>query len=181
MSFKAFALISAIFISVESSCSIAQIVVSRSQFGFNDSRTYFMGFTGNGLNDSIEVGIPSADSAQTFDFRSIYYSYSCVSRWSNDTTTIEAKQKFVNADDIQLEVKPWDSQQQADSVFSFFSSHSGITSDTLFYHGEEDRTFLSDSIVLKNPLPFFIFPLRLNSQWSDTSSAYVAGAMQKVI
>lgn len=78
----------------------AQLSVSRRQFGFNNSQSYSNAFTGNGLNDSLSVGVPNSDSAQIFDLRSIYYTYSCPSAWSEDTTTVEAKQRFAGANEI---------------------------------------------------------------------------------
>ncbi len=143
-------------------CAQAQITVNRTNYGFNDSRFYFTGTTL--ATDSIDVGVPNTDLAQVFDFRSVYFDQSYPGQWSEDTTPL-----FSGANEIQVDLSSsLNTGNGVDTTPTFYSTSNGNGFDTLLYYGFGNPA-QTESAALEHPIPFFIFPMTLGSQWSGTA------------
>jgi hypothetical protein len=145
----------------------AQITVNRTDYGFNDSRFYFTGATH--AADSIDVGAPNADSAQVFDFRSVYFDQSYSAQWSEDTVPL-----FSGANEIQIDLSSSPNMGNGvDTTPTFYSTSNGSGFDSLLYYGFGNPAF-TESAALEHPIPLFIFPMTLGSQWSGTAIGSLA-------
>ncbi len=139
-----------------------QITVSRADYGFNDSRFYFTGATL--ATDSINVGVPNADSAQVFDFRSVYFDLSYPARWSEDTTPL-----ISGANEIQLDLfSTPENGSGLDTEPTFYSTTDSNGFDTLWYHGYGNPGG-NEEITTEHPIPLFVFPMTLGQHWTGTS------------
>ncbi len=161
-------LIASLMLLVAASITVAQPTIIHSNFGFTESRSFYEAEWLTHAN--LEVGVPSLDSAQVFDFSKLYYDHTLLAQWHEDT--ILHLPKYSGATDMRIEVGPW--YGPMDTVRSYYSTMSGVSGDTIFFYGYASA--LGDTVILTSPTKFIPFPLHVGDYWSDRTSGLVEGS-----